>query len=160
MGDGQLISGLIVTPLREIADARGAVLHMLRADAADFRGFGECYFSEINPGAVKAWKRHRHQTQNVAVPAGRVRFAFCDTRTSSPTHGRVQVLELGRPDAYVRVQIPPLLWYGFKCLSDAPALVANCVDTPHDPRESEALAIDALENPHALRMLQFGERGS
>src|ERR1700744_3933814 len=60
------IAGLILTPLRQIADERGAVLHMLRADAAEFRGFGECYFSEIRPGVAKAWKRHQRQTQNLA----------------------------------------------------------------------------------------------
>jgi dTDP-4-dehydrorhamnose 3,5-epimerase len=157
MSDSQGISGLIVTPLREIADARGAVLHMVRADAPDFQGFGECYFSEIKPGVVKAWKRHRRQTQNLAVPVGRVRFAFYDTRAGSVSNGVMQVLELGRPDAYVRVRIPPLVWYGFKCVSDSPGLVANCVDLPHDPAESEAIDFNALPNADAIRLLAQGE---
>ncbi len=44
------IEGVMLTTLRQITDERGAVLHMLRADAPGFRGFGECYFSEIRPG--------------------------------------------------------------------------------------------------------------
>jgi dTDP-4-dehydrorhamnose 3,5-epimerase len=150
------IEGLTVTPLREIADARGAVLHMLRADASDFRAFGECYFSEVEPGAVKAWKRHRRQTQNIAVPVGRVRFVVYDSRESSPTNGALDVIELGRPGAYARLCIPPLLWYGFTGLGGGRSLVANCVDIPHDPDESESLSVLRFENASALELLQWG----
>jgi dTDP-4-dehydrorhamnose 3,5-epimerase len=147
------ISGLTVTLLREIADARGAVLHMLRADAPDFQSFGECYFSEVNPGAVKAWKRHRRQTQNLAVPVGRMRFVLYDAREGSPTYGKLDVVELGRPDAYARLRIPPMIWYGFTCISGMPGLIANCADSPHDPGESESLPLEALGEPDALKLL-------
>ena len=150
------ISGVVVTPLREIADARGAILNMLRADGADFRSFGECYFSEIRPGFIKAWKRHRRQTQNLAVPVGRVRFVVHDARESSPTKGLLDVIELGRPDAYMRLRIPPLLWYGFACISATTALVANCTDVPHDPAEGEVVGLDSFGVPQALELLRDG----
>lgn len=136
------IDGLVFTPLRQILDERGAVLHMLRCDAADFTRFGECYFSETLPGAVKAWKRHREQTQNLAVPVGRVRVAVYDDRGSSPTRGNLQVLEIGRPDSYGRLRIPPRVWYGFSCIGTMPALVVNCADRPHDPAETETRSTD------------------
>ncbi len=129
------IHDVVLTPLRELSDRRGAVLHMLRADAPDFTRFGECYFSEVLPGAVKGWKCHRHQTQNIAVPVGCVRFVIYDERPASPSHAALMVLELGRPDAYQRLRIPPGLWYGFTCLGDRPALLANCADLPHDPAD-------------------------
>ena len=135
--DTNLIDGVTCTELRQIGDVRGAVLHMLRADAPEFTRFGECYFSEVLPGAVKAWKRHRKQTQNLAVPVGRVRLVIYDDRDGSVTRGKLQILELGRPDAYRRLRIPPGLWYGFTCLSKMPALLVNCADLPHDPAESE-----------------------
>jgi dTDP-4-dehydrorhamnose 3,5-epimerase len=134
------IDGVRLSPLREIADERGAVLHMLRVDAEDFTQFGECYLSEILPGAVKAWKRHRAQTQLFAVPAGRIRIVIYDPRTEAASHGCLQVLDLGRPDAYARLRIPPGLWYGFACLSPGPALIVNCADMIHDPRECDILA--------------------
>ncbi|MBI4938469.1 MAG: dTDP-4-dehydrorhamnose 3,5-epimerase family protein [Nitrosomonadales bacterium] len=139
---GNMIEGLTLAGLRQIGDERGAVLHMLRCDAPEFTRFGECYFSEVLPGAVKAWKRHRTQTQNLAVPTGRIRMVIFDDRDGSLTRGRVQILELGRPDAYARLQIPPGLWYGFGCISDTPALLANCTDLPHDPGESERRPAD------------------
>lgn len=143
-----VIEGVVLTVLKEIRDPRGAVLHMLRADAADFAGFGECYFSEVLPGAVKAWKRHRLQTQSIAVPLGRIRLAIFDDRPQASTHGALQVLELGRPDAYARVRIPPGLWYGFQCLGDSPALLANCPDLPHDPAEVESRPADSAAIPY------------
>jgi dTDP-4-dehydrorhamnose 3,5-epimerase len=150
------IDGLVVTPLGEFADQRGAVLHMLRADTPGFRGFGECYFSEISPGVIKGWKRHHRQTQNLAVPVGRVRFAVHDPRESSRTRGVLDLIELGRPDAYARLCIPPLLWYAFACVGDRPSLLANCTDIPHDPAEGEVLALEGLQGERAVAYLRGG----
>lgn len=143
------IDGVLITELRLISDSRGAVLHMLRVGASGFVGFGECYFSEVAPGAVKAWKRHRLQTQNLAVPVGRLRLVIYDDRSESPTCGSLQLLELGRPDAYLRVTIPPCLWYGFAAIGATTALVVNCADEPHDPLESEARAANDITIPYA-----------
>ena len=134
------IDGVLVTGLRQVVDERGAVLHHMRSDAPEFTTFGECYFSEMIPGAVKAWKRHSEQTQHLAVPIGRVRFVIYDDREVSPTNGSLEVVELGRPDHYNRLRIPKGLWYGFTCLSDQPALIANCTDEPHDPTDTELRA--------------------
>jgi dTDP-4-dehydrorhamnose 3,5-epimerase len=143
------IDGVRITALRQIVDSRGAVLHMLRSDDRDFVRFGECYFSEVAPGAVKAWKRHREQTQNLAVPVGRVRLVIYDDRSSSPTHGAMDVLETGRPDAYCRITIPPGLWYGFASLGGTPALLVNCPDAPHDPLDSESTSADDPAIPYS-----------
>ncbi len=140
-----------MTQLRQINDERGSVLHMLRSDAPEFTRFGECYFSEILPNAVKAWKRHQTQTQNLAVPVGRLRMVIYDDRESSATRGQMQVLELGRPDAYVRLRIPPGLWYGFSCISKTSALLVNCADLPHSVAESELRPIDDPRIPYCWK---------
>lgn len=149
MSNAAGIAGVAITELRQINDERGSVLHMLRSDASDFVRFGECYFSEVAPGAVKAWKRHRKQAQNLAVPVGRVLLVIYDDRESSPTRGALAKLELGRPDAYRRVSIPPGLWYGFAAISSTPALLANCADLPHDPNESEIKPLDDPSIPYS-----------
>jgi dTDP-4-dehydrorhamnose 3,5-epimerase len=142
------IAGVHTVILREFADDRGSVLHMLRIDSPDFKSFGECYFSEIVPGAVKAWKMHQKQTQNLAVPVGRIRLVIYDDRIESSTKGNLQILELGRPECYVRVVIPPGIWYGFACLGNTPALLANCADIPHDPLESSSKDITDQSIPY------------
>ncbi len=135
------IDGVVVLPLKQIEDERGAVLHMLRSDSPLFSGFGEIYFSIVNPGTVKAWKQHRAMTQHFAVPVGRIRLAFFDDRADSPSKGQIEEIILGRPDRYYLICIPPMVWYGFKGISDMTALLANCSDMPHDPNESEQLPV-------------------
>lgn len=133
------IEGVIVTPLKIISDDRGAVLHMLRNDSEGYSKFGECYFSEVLPGKIKAWKRHTIQTQNFAVPIGTMRVVIFDDRPGSPSRSQIMEVDLGRPHAYSRITIPPLLWYGFKCISKETALLSNCADYPHDKAESETI---------------------
>jgi dTDP-4-dehydrorhamnose 3,5-epimerase len=142
------IAGVVITELRQIADERGAVLHMLRNDPAAQVPFGECYFSEIVPGAIKAWKKHRLQTQNLAVPSGRIKLVVFDDRRDSPSRGMMLVRELGRPDAYARVRIPPGVWYGFACVGHRAALVANCADRPHEPGDGESRPLDDSAIPY------------
>jgi dTDP-4-dehydrorhamnose 3,5-epimerase len=131
-----VIDGLIIVQLRTFIDARGEVRQMLRADAPHFVDFGEIYFSLINHGMVKGWKRHQRMTLNLAVPVGRVRFVFFDDRRKSASFGKTQEIILGR-DAYQLAVVPPGIWYAFQGLDADRSLVANCASLPHDPNESD-----------------------
>lgn len=136
------LPGVVISPLKEIFDLKGSVLHVLRSDDPDFREFGECYFSEVNPSAVKAWKLHKKQTQNFSVPVGKIKLVLYDNRSESDSKGCIQEIILGRPGDYSRVKIPPMIWYGFTCTSQKTALILNVTDFPHDPAESERLPDD------------------
>ena len=128
------ITGVFVRPLQILPDERGAVMHMLRADAPHFERFGEIYFSVVNPGAIKAWRRHRSTVTNIAVPVGAIRLVMYDERDGSATRGTVMELDTGR-DAYSLITIPAGVWSGFLGLGAEPAIVANCATAPHDPAE-------------------------
>lgn len=130
-----MIAGVALIPLRQIGDSRGTVMHMLRADAPHFQGFGEVYFSCVNPGSVRAWTCHDRMVRNYAVPHGRVRVVLFDDRPGSATEGQVQEVELGPEGAYSLLVIPPLVWSGTKGLAETPSIVANCATLPHDPDE-------------------------
>lgn len=133
-----------MTRLGLIENQLGTLLHMLRCDEAGYSRFGEVYFSEVLPGVLKAWKRHKLQTQNFVVPAGNIRVAIYDSREQSPTSGMIEHFDLGRPGGYFRLTIPPMLHYGFQCLGHVPALLANCTDIPHDPSEGEMVTEEAV----------------
>lgn len=111
-------------------------MQMLRSDDTAFERFGEVYFSIVNPDVVKAWKKHLKMTQNFAVPVGMIKLVIYDDRENSKSYGKLDVIELGE-DNYCLVKIPPLVWYGFKGTSLIPALIANCTDLPHEPKEIE-----------------------
>ncbi len=131
-----MIDGVAVTPLKRIGDARGQVMHMLRGDSPRFHGFGEIYFSTVNPGAVKGWHRHKRTVNNYAVPSGCAKFVLYDDRDGSPTRGAVQEVKLGGDD-YALLTVPPMVWYAFAADGDGAALIANCASLPHDPAEGE-----------------------
>jgi len=131
-----MIEGVKITPLKQISDERGKVMHMLRSDSEIFESFGEIYFSCINPGVVKGWHLHKKMILNYAVPWGEIKLVLYDDRSDSATKGETQKVFLGLNN-YQLVTIPPLLWTGFKCMSSEMAIVANCSSIPHDPEEIE-----------------------
>jgi dTDP-4-dehydrorhamnose 3,5-epimerase len=133
-----MIDGVRLTPLKQISDERGKVMHMLRSDSEAFQGFGEIYFSTVFPGAIKGWHIHTKMWLNYAVPHGRIKFVLYDGRSGSPTKGEIQEIFLG-PDNYQLVTVPPLVWNGFKGIGTEMAIVANCASIPHDPTEIDRM---------------------
>ena len=133
-----MIAGVSITPLRQILDERGKIMHMLRSDALGFQGFGEIYFSCVYPGAIKGWHIHSRMTLNYAVPHGHIKFVLYDDREGSLTRGELQEVFLG-PDNYCLVTVPPLVWNGFKGIGSEMAIVANCASISHDPDEIDRL---------------------
>ncbi len=131
-----MIDGVVLTPLRQIFDERGKVMHMLREDASVFSRFGEIYFSCTHPGVVKAWHLHKEMTLNYAVIYGEIKFVLFDDRPESPTRGLVQELFIS-PENYLLVTVPPRIWNGFKSVGTQTAIVANCATLPHRADEIE-----------------------
>jgi len=145
-----MIDGLILRPLKIIPDSRGAIMHMLRSDAADFAGFGEVYFSCIEPGAIKAWRKHTRMTMQLCVPSGAVEIVLYDPREDSKTRGVIQTVMLSpqAPDTYALLVVPPGIWNGFRGLGQTPSIVANCASLPHDPDEAQSLPVDDPSIPY------------
>ncbi len=125
-----MIDGVLVQPLQQIPDERGKIMKMIRSDDPYFRGFGEIYFSLSYPGVVKGWHLHKSMTLNYAVIVGMIKLVLYDERKDSLTFGEVQEFFIGESN-YVLVQIPPLIWNGFKGIGEKPAIVANCATLPH-----------------------------
>ncbi len=129
-----MIQGVFIHPLKQIADDRGKVMHMLRRDDPWFERFGEIYFSLAYPGVIKGWHLHKEMTQNYAVIKGMIKLVLYDDREDSPTRNTLQEIFTGE-DNYCLITIPPKIWNGFKAIGMEPALVANCATEPHDPSE-------------------------
>ena len=142
-----MIEGVSVIALKQIADERGKVMHMLRADAPHFEAFGEIYFTVVYPGAIKGWHLHKRMTLNYAVVSGMVKLVLYDPRQDSPTKGEIQELFIGE-DNYVLVRIPPRIWNGFKGIGRKPAMAANCATIPHDSDEVVRLDPFSKEIPY------------
>ena len=133
-----MIEGVKITPLKQIMDERGKVMHMLKIEDPVFLKFGEIYFSTIFPGAIKGWHIHKEMTLNYAVPYGNIKFVLYDNRIGSSTYGELQEIFMG-PDNYFLVTVPPMIWNGFKGIGHEAAIVANCASISHKPDEIDRL---------------------
>ena len=136
-----MIDGVKITPLRQIFDERGKVMHMLSSESPSFQEFGEIYFSCTHPGVVKAWHLHKEMTLNYAVIHGEIKFVLFDDRPESPTRGEVQEFFIS-PENYMLVTVPPMIWIGFKSVGTSTSIVANCATMPHNPNEIERRKVD------------------
>jgi dTDP-4-dehydrorhamnose 3,5-epimerase len=133
-----LIHGVRTKALKLIPDERGWLMEILRCDEPDlFTRFGQVYISATYPGVVKAWHYHKHQTDNFACIAGMVKLVLIDTRSGSPTEGAANEFFLGTENRTL-VQVPKLVYHGWKCISPDVSRVVNVPDQPYryaDPDE-------------------------
>ena len=136
------IEGVKVKPLRCIPDERGWLMEILRADDAEmYSKFGQVYVSATYPGVVKAWHYHRRQIDNFACIAGMVKLVLIDTRENSPTRGAVNEFFLGTQNP-ILVQVPNLVYHGWKSISVEPSLVVNVPNEPYDYVEPDEYRLE------------------
>ena len=136
------IAGVKVKPLRLVPDERGWLMEILRSDdAAVFTKFGQVYVSATYPGVVKAWHFHRRQVDNFACVAGMVKLVLVDTRDDSPTHGAINEFFVGTRNPLL-IQVPNLVYHGWKCISVEPSLVVNVPTEPYDYSEPDEYRLE------------------
>ena len=127
-----MIKDIVITHLDVIDTLGGNVLHAMKKSSTGYSGFGEAYFSQVDQGAIKAWKRHKKMTLNLAVPVGEIRFVLFDDREVSNTQFQEIIISKGN---YCRLTVPPMVWMGFQGLSESGSMLLNIADIEHDPDE-------------------------
>lgn len=140
-----MLEGVNVKQLKIIPDDRGRLMEILRRDEKLFMEFGQVYMTTAYPGVVKAWHYHKKQTDHFTCVAGRIRLALYDARPDSKTFKGVEEYELSL-EAPILVQIPPLVYHGFKGVSDKESIVINTPTYPYDPKKPDEYRIDAYDN--------------
>ena len=121
----KLIQGVKTKKLRLIPDERGWLMEVLRSDDSEFfKKFGQVYVSATYPGVVKAWHYHKQQIDNFACITGMVKLVLIDTRDESPTKNVVNEFFLGAQNPTL-VQVPNLVYHGWKCISTEVSTVVN-----------------------------------
>ena len=124
------VEQILITPLKRIEVVGGDVLHGIKCSDPGYIDFGEAYFSIVEAGAIKAWKRHLRMTLNFVVPIGTVFLTFIDEM------GVTREEVVGK-NCYVRLTVPPGIWFGFKGACNKESMVLNIASIPHDPGEVE-----------------------
>jgi dTDP-4-dehydrorhamnose 3,5-epimerase len=132
-----MINDVIITTLKIINVTGGDVLHGMKCSDEGFVEFGEAYFSIVEPGAVKAWKRHTRMTLNLIVPVGSIRFVIYDDRPDSSTNGQFLEVTLSKQKNYCRLTVPPMVWLGFQGVDEAPSMLLNIASILHQLKEAD-----------------------
>ncbi len=138
MGAKLNLEDILISELKHIKTINGEVLHGLKNSDQGYKDFGEAYFSTIDPKSIKGWKRHSRMLINFIVPIGEVKFVFYIDEYSG---FRSEIIGTNR---YMRLTVPPGIWFGFKNLSDKKSYVMNIASIIHDPNEVENCEIDKI----------------
>lgn len=133
-----MINGVEIIPLEVFPNEQGKVMKMISKDDPFFEKFGEIYFSEVNPGFIKGWHRQKITTKNYVVISGSMKLVLFDGK-------ELQAISLG-VDNYCLVKIPPGIWSSFKAQGNKPAIIADLMDMPHDPKDGEKADLKLLTN--------------
>jgi len=120
----KLIEGVNVKPLKVIADERGYLMEMMRADDPFFQRFGQSYVSVAYPGVVKGWHYHKVQTDHFVIVKGMMKVVLYDSREGSPTKGLINEFFMGEKNP-ILVTIPPGVVHGMKGIGTEPAMLVN-----------------------------------
>ena len=134
---------IIFEKLKIIRVNGGDVLRGLKANEKAYAGFGELYFSEVNFGEIKAWKKHKKMVMNLIVPSGVVKFVFFDDRENSMITTVFQEIVISKNN-YRRITVPPNIWFGFKGIGKETNLVVNLSNIEHSDDEVERKEINKI----------------
>ncbi|MCL4378725.1 MAG: dTDP-4-dehydrorhamnose 3,5-epimerase family protein [Actinobacteria bacterium] len=119
-----MIQGVKIKKLKVIPDERGRLMEMLRCDDEIFNKFGQAYMTTAYPGVVKGWHYHKIQTDNMAVIKGMMKIVLYDGRDQSGSFKEINEFFIGEHNP-ILLQIPPLVYHGFKCTSENEAICVN-----------------------------------
>ena len=136
-----MIKDVLITKLDAIDTPGGSVMHAMKESSIGYSGFGEAYFSQVDKGTIKAWKRHKKMTLNLIVPVGEIRFTLFDDREVSNTQFQEVVISKNN---YCRLTVPPMVWMGFRGLLSKGSMLLNIANIEHDPDEIDRLEVDKI----------------
>ena len=131
------MDGVILTPLKQIDNPKGNIFHAMKKSDNGFDGFGEAYFSTVNKGDIKGWKKHTQMTLNLVVPMGEIEFVVYDEVMKA-----FFSVVLSKSN-YQRLTIKAGLWMAFRGL-DEHNLLLNLASIEHDPLEAMNMDLEKL----------------
>lgn len=132
------MDGVILTPLKQIQHPKGDIFHAMKKSDIGFNGFGEAYFSTINKGDIKGWKKHTKMVLNLVVCQGEIKFVIYDD-----IKNKFFSASLSHKN-YQRLTVSPGLWMAFQGIDDSNMLL-NLANIEHDPCEAENIILSKIE---------------
>jgi dTDP-4-dehydrorhamnose 3,5-epimerase len=139
------IDGVVVRRLSPHVDHRGSLVPVLDTrDPFWAEPIVYAYEITINPGRIKGWGMHDHQSDRYVITTGNVRVVLFDGRADSPTAGALAQLQFGERNPGL-VLIPPGVWHADQNWGDTIVRITNFPTRAYDPDNPDKHRID----PHS-----------
>ena len=132
------MDGIILTPLKKIYHPKGEILKAIAKSDPLFSEFGEAYFSMINQGDIKGWKKHTKMISNLIVVTGEIEFVFHNEITKEFFNIKIS------QNNYKRLTIKPGLLMAFRGIMKHNILF-NLSNIEHDPNETINLDLNKID---------------
>lgn len=123
----------------------GILMEVVRDDDTLLSKFGQSTMSVAPTGTIKAFHHHKYQDDLWFIASGKARIVLYDTRESSPTYKKIQIINAGEGD-YKVVLIPVGVAHGYKVLSKEPVILFYHTTKSYDAKnpDEERLPWDIL----------------
>ena len=132
------MDGIILTPLKKIYHPKGEILKAITKRDPVFSEFGEAYFSVINQGDIKGWKKHTKMISNLIVVIGEIEFVFHNEITKEFFNIKIS------QNNYKRLTIKPGLLMAFRGIKENNILF-NLSNIEHDPNETINIDLNEID---------------
>ncbi len=140
------IDGLLIVRMKQVTDERGTIRELFRlsafaeAGAASLGPWLQVNVTETSQGAIRGLHGEA-MTKLVAVVHGEAYGAYVDTRSDSPSRGKVVTVPLVKG---TQVLVPPGVCNGFQSISPGVSQYLYCFDAEWVPGMS-GVAVNPLD---------------
>ena len=135
----------LFVPAPVYTDDRGwSIMNQMQGVMTDA---GQINYSVQYPGVIKAWHRHKHQTDFWLCLSGHLKVGVHrDANNANNTPGESWLAVIGEKRTGV-VVIPPTLWHGAATVGHMPAGLLYYVTHAYDPAnpDEERRAFDSID---------------
>ena len=108
-----------INQLQKFKDERGSVLHGMKCNDSESFGIREVYFSTVNYGFYKGWKKHQKMVLNLIVIEGEILFYLADSEFTE-----FKEIIICKNDLK-RITIMPNQWLSFTSLVQPSSTIMN-----------------------------------
>jgi dTDP-4-dehydrorhamnose 3,5-epimerase len=126
------IEGVRLQQLHTRVDGRGDLTVLLSDLKEKIIPAPHVYWVTAEAGSIRAWVYHKRQSDRLACTNGDIRVVLYDLRPDSPTHGKLNILDVGAANR-VTLTIPPFVVHGVHNRGKHAATFVNMPTHEYDP---------------------------
>lgn len=127
-----MIEGVKTKQIKVLPDDRGFFCEVIKWGQDSFVEVKQTSYTETYPGVIKAFHRHKYQTDVWFVAGGMAQVVLHDLRLDSPTFRQTNVFYFGEQNRGLLL-IPPGVAHGYRVLGTKPVKLFYHASHPYDP---------------------------